>query len=81
MRRKKTRLEAPVTLFVAIEEAQHERLRHVAFAAHRSLADVVRQALTEFLARAPEADPEVAAPAEQYPSPFHARVEHDSGET
>ena len=48
MERKK-KLEGPVTLFAAIETKQHEALRAIAFREKRSLADVVRQALTEFL--------------------------------
>jgi hypothetical protein len=45
------KLEAAVTLFAAIEAEQHEALRTIAFKEHRSLADVVRQAITEFIAR------------------------------
>lgn len=48
MERKK-KLEGPVTLFAAIEAKQHEALRTIAFREKRSLADVVRQALTEFI--------------------------------
>ena len=40
---------APVTLFAAIETRQHDGLRAIAFHERRSLADVVRQALDEFL--------------------------------
>ena len=47
------KLEAPVTLFAAIEAEQHEALRSIAFAERRSLADVVREALAEFLAQRP----------------------------
>jgi hypothetical protein len=47
------KLEAPVTLFAAIEAEQHEALRAIAFAERRSLADVVREALAEFLAQHP----------------------------
>ena len=43
------KLEAPVTLFAAIEAEQHEALRTIAFRERRSLADVVRQALDEFI--------------------------------
>jgi hypothetical protein len=69
MRRKKERLESPVTLFVA---TQHEALRQMAFRAHRSLADVVRQALTEFLARPGAAEDAPARPeAPTYLTPFH----------
>lgn len=46
---KRKKLEGPVTLFAAIEAKQHEALRAIAFREKRSLADVVRQALTEFL--------------------------------
>lgn len=45
------KLEAPVTLFAAIETDQHEGLRLIAFNERRSLADVVRQAIDEFLER------------------------------
>ena len=34
------KLATPVTLFAAIEAEQHEALRAIAFAEHRSLADV-----------------------------------------
>lgn len=50
MERKK-KLEGPVTLFAAIEAKQHELLRTIAFREKRSLADVVRQALSEFTER------------------------------
>ena len=43
------KLEAPVTLCAAIEAEQHEALRTIAFRERRSLADVVRQALDEFI--------------------------------
>jgi predicted HicB family RNase H-like nuclease len=43
------KLEGPVTLFAAIEAKQHARLREIAFQQHRSLADVVREALTKYL--------------------------------
>ena len=45
------KLEAPVTLFAAIESEQHELLRTIAFQEHRSIADVVRQAIDEFVGR------------------------------
>ncbi len=45
------KLEAPVTLFAAIEEEQHEALRKLAFREHRSLADVVRDAIDLYLER------------------------------
>jgi hypothetical protein len=44
------KLAAPVTLFAAIEAAQHEALREIAFRERRSLADVVRDALAAYLA-------------------------------
>jgi len=47
------KLSAPVTLFAAIEAEQHQALREIAFSERRSLADVVRQALTGFLAQHP----------------------------
>jgi len=43
------KLVAPVTLFAAIEAEQHAALRAIAFAERRSLADVVREALTAYL--------------------------------
>jgi len=43
------KLEAPVTLFAAIEQEQHEALRQLAFAQRRSLADVTRDALTAYI--------------------------------
>ena len=43
------KLMAPVTLFAAIEAEQHAALRAIAFAEHRSLAEVVREALTAYL--------------------------------
>ncbi len=43
------KLEAPVTLFAAIEAAQHQVLREIAFEERRSLADVVREAIAEFI--------------------------------
>ena len=45
------KLTAPVTLFAAIEQAQHEALRQLAFSQRRSLADVTRDALSEYLQR------------------------------
>ena len=44
------RLEAPVTLFAAIEAEQHARLRRIAFEERRSLADVTREAIRAYLA-------------------------------
>jgi hypothetical protein len=45
------KLLAPVTLFAAIEQQQHEALRRIAFTQRRSLADVTRTALEEFIKR------------------------------
>ena len=47
------KLSAPVTLFAAIETEQHEALRAIAFAERRSLADVVREALTGVISQHP----------------------------
>ena len=44
------KLEAPVTLFAAIEAKQHEALREIAFKERRSIADVVREAIDNFIA-------------------------------
>ena len=46
---KKKKLEGPVTLFAAIETKQHETLRLIAYSERRSLADIVREALDEFI--------------------------------
>lgn len=43
------KLEAPVTLFTA----QHQALREIAFAERRSLADVVREAISHYIAKRP----------------------------
>ena len=55
------KLSEPVTLFAAIEAEQHEALRAIAFAERRSLADVVREALTGFIAEHPSRRRPVAA--------------------
>ena len=47
------KLAAPVTLFAAIEAEQHEALRAIAFAERRSLAAVVREVLSAYLAQHP----------------------------
>jgi hypothetical protein len=47
------KLSTPVTLFAAIEAEQHQALREIAFSERRSLADVVREALTGFIAQHP----------------------------
>ena len=38
-------------MFAAIEARQHQKLREIAFREHRSMAAVVREALTYFIAR------------------------------
>ena len=48
-----TKLSEPVTLFAAIEAEQHQAHREIAFSERRSLADVVREALTGFIAQHP----------------------------
>ncbi len=47
------KLTAPVTLFAAIEAKQHAALRAIAFSERRSLADVVREALSGFISQHP----------------------------
>jgi hypothetical protein len=42
------KLEAPVTLFAAIEHEDHEFLRTLAFRERRSLADIVREAIRDY---------------------------------
>lgn len=49
------KLASPVTLFAAIEAEQHEALRTIAFSERRSLADVVREALSQFISHHPAA--------------------------
>lgn len=45
------KLEAPVTLFAAIETKRHEALRQITYKERRSIADVVRAAITQFIER------------------------------
>jgi hypothetical protein len=47
------KLEAPVTLFAAIETKQHQALREIAFEQRRSIADVVREAIGKYVAGRP----------------------------
>jgi hypothetical protein len=47
------KLEAPVTLFAAIETQQHQALREIAFEEQRSIADVVRDAISQYVAKRP----------------------------
>ncbi|GEM_PF-1348813 len=44
------KLQAPVTLFAAIEAKQHEALREMAFKERRSIADLVREAIDALIA-------------------------------
>lgn len=44
-------LSAPVTLFAAIEAEQHQALREIAFSERRSLAAVVREALSGYISQ------------------------------
>ena len=55
------KLSEPVTLFAAIESEQHEALRAIAYSERRSLADVVREALSGFIAQHPARRRPVAA--------------------
>lgn len=45
----KKKLTAPITLFASIEANQHEELRTIAFQEHRSIADVVREAIDAYV--------------------------------
>lgn len=45
------KLTSPITLFAAIEKEQHEALRSIAYEEHRSLADVVREAIHSYVKR------------------------------
>lgn len=81
MKHSKKRLAEPVVLFVSVEATQHETLRQLAFLSHRSLADVVRQALTEFLARQenlPVPNPGTTPHTETHPRAHSAETEYDS---
>lgn len=40
-----------VVLFASISEAQHEALRYIAFKERRSIADVTREALEDYIER------------------------------
>jgi hypothetical protein len=57
------KLAAPVTLFAVIEVEQHDALRAIAFAERRSLADVVREALSLYLAQ--HAQPQAIPPVRE----------------
>lgn len=54
---KERKLTKPVTLVVAIEAAQHEALRYIAYREKRSLAAIARKAL----------DNHIKAKLDQYP--------------
>ena len=71
------KLSAPVTLFAAIEAEQHEALRAIAFAERRSLADVVREALTGFISQHPERRRLERSPKQRAPPELGARAASD----
>ncbi len=48
------KLAEPVSLFVTIESKYHDALRIIAFSQRRSLADVVREVVAEFVDKRPE---------------------------
>ena len=43
------KLNHPVTLFAAIEESQHVALRYIAYKEKKSIAEIVREALENYL--------------------------------
>ncbi|MFQ5862501.1 MAG: hypothetical protein ACE5IC_05200 [Candidatus Brocadiales bacterium] len=43
------KLQSPVTLFAAIEESQHEALRYIAYKDKKSIAEIVREALDNYI--------------------------------
>lgn len=43
------KLQSPVTLFAAIEESQHEAIRYIAYKEKKSIAEIVREALDEYI--------------------------------
>jgi hypothetical protein len=45
------KLTTPVTLFAAIEQKQHDALRRLAFEERRSIADITRDAIQEYISR------------------------------
>ncbi len=47
------KIEGPVTLFAAIETPQHQALREIAFKERRSIADVVRDAINQYVVKRP----------------------------
>ncbi|HHT9119754.1 MAG TPA: hypothetical protein ACFYD3_04310 [Candidatus Hypogeohydataceae bacterium YC41] len=42
-------LEHPVTLFATIEESQHEAVRYIAYKEKKSIAEIVREALEDYI--------------------------------
>jgi hypothetical protein len=48
------KVDNPVALFVTIESAAHDALRTIAFSRKSSLADVVREAVADFVAKQPK---------------------------
>jgi hypothetical protein len=47
----KTKLGSPVTLFANLEARQHEALRTLAFDSRRSIADIAREALDDYIGK------------------------------
>ena len=45
------KIEGPVTVFAAIETEKHQALREIAFKERRSIADVVRDAISQYVAK------------------------------
>mgnify|MGYP001573390339 CR=1 FL=1 len=43
------KLNHPVTLFAAIEASQHEALRYIAYKEKKSIAEIVREALEDYV--------------------------------
>ena len=53
----KTKLICPVKLFVAIESRTHDLLRNIAFREKKSLADITREALAQYLEKCDQSRP------------------------
>ena len=47
------KIEGPVTLFAAIETRHHQALREIAFKERRSIAEVVRDAVNQYITKRP----------------------------
>ena len=43
------KIKDPVTLFASIEREDHDSLRELSFLSHRSIADLTRDAIKEFV--------------------------------